>query len=212
MLKRKQTNDGLDGARGAKGMPHYALGRAQRHTIEQGADCLAFGCIVESRGLTMRIDVINLGGGNLRALKSPLHCLSRSDARWLRLCDVKVVCGNTVTDDFRENRRTALASEVEIFQGRTAAPSPSTMPDRWRSKGGISPALRLEANQSRRKPFPRERRNRRLTPVGNDRSARIQMRDRSHLSPTRRRSRSRDTALKIQKLSARRSPAFAPGN
>ncbi len=26
MLKRKQTNDGLDGARGAKGMTHHAFG------------------------------------------------------------------------------------------------------------------------------------------------------------------------------------------
>jgi hypothetical protein len=31
---------------------------------------------------------------------------------------MKVVGGNAVTDDFGENRRTALASEVEIFQGQ----------------------------------------------------------------------------------------------
>ena len=65
----------------------------------------------------MCIDVIDLGRGDLRALESSLHCLSRSDARWLRLCNVKVVGGNPVTDDFGENRRPALASEVEIFQG-----------------------------------------------------------------------------------------------
>ena len=73
---------------------------------------------LKHRGCSMRVDVIDVGRGDVRALKSPLHCLSRSDAGWLRLCDVKVVGGNTVADDFRENRRTALASEVEIFQGQ----------------------------------------------------------------------------------------------
>src|SRR4029453_5948026 len=49
-------------------------------------------------------------------------------------------------------------------------------------------------------------------PVDNDQSARIQTRDRPHLSRMRRRSRSRDTALKFKKLYAHRSPAFAQGN
>src|SRR5262249_1896646 len=66
----------------------------------------------------MRINVININRGDMRALKSPLHCLSRSDAGWLRLGDVKIVGGNAVTDDFGENRCAALASEVEIFQSQ----------------------------------------------------------------------------------------------
>src|SRR4029450_5828876 len=82
------------------------------------ADCLALGRIIEGRGRSMRIYVIDVGLGNMRALESPLHCLSRSDAGWLRLCDVKVVGGNSVTDDFGEKRRSALASEVEVFQGQ----------------------------------------------------------------------------------------------
>ena len=73
---------------------------------------------LKDRGCTMRIDVINVGRRDMRAFESSLHCLSRSDARWLRLRDVKVVGGNAVTDDFGENRRTTLASKVEIFQGQ----------------------------------------------------------------------------------------------
>ena len=61
----------------------------------------------------MRINVINVGRRDVRALERPLHCLSRSDPRWLRLCDVKVIGGNTVTDDLGKNRRAALASKVE---------------------------------------------------------------------------------------------------
>src|SRR6188472_3044433 len=68
----------------------------------------------------MRINVINIGCGDVRALKSSLHCLSRSDARWLRLRDVKVVCGNAVTDNFGENRRAARPSGVKVFQGQNS--------------------------------------------------------------------------------------------
>src|SRR5215831_12932508 len=99
-------------------MTQRGSGLTNRHAIQQPADCLALGCIVEQRGCTMRIDVINVGRGNLRALKSSRHRLSRSDARWFRLRDMKVVGGNTVTDDFGEDRSPALASEVEIFQGQ----------------------------------------------------------------------------------------------
>src|SRR5215472_5507218 len=99
-------------------MTHHAFSRAYRHAIKQGADCLALRCVIEHRGCSMRINVIDVGRGNLSALERLLHRLPRSDAGWLRLCDVKVVGGNAVTDDFGENMRAALASEAEIFQGQ----------------------------------------------------------------------------------------------
>ena len=63
----------------------------------------------------MRIDVIDAGRGDVRALQSSLHRLSRTAAGGLRLCDVKIVRGNAIANDFRKHRRAPASRQLEIF-------------------------------------------------------------------------------------------------
>ena len=73
---------------------------------QEGPDRLSFRGVVEHRGGAVGVDVVDVGGREIRALKarpSPgaLRC------RMVRLGDVKVVGGEPVTDDFREKARRA---------------------------------------------------------------------------------------------------------
>ena len=134
----------------------------------------------------MRINVIDGSGRNIRALESPLHRLSRPYSRRLRLRDAEVICGNTVTHDFRQNRRAALAGEARGFPGpklRRLHRAP------YRNDGDqmdcIFPALKLEANQSPGMPSRPAHPVCPLIPVGNDRTPHP-TRARPHLSRKRR--------------------------
>src|SRR5205823_6784937 len=116
MAESQQRDDGFDCARGTERMTHHALGRTHGHAIKQLANRFPFGCIVKYRGRSVCVDVIDFVCRNLRALESSFHRLSRSNTGRIRLCDVKIIRGNPVADNFCEDGRAPLSSELKILQ------------------------------------------------------------------------------------------------
>src|SRR5881398_1639250 len=102
-------------------MAHHALGRTHGHAIKQLADGLPFSCIIKYRCSSVCVDVIDLICRNLRALKSPFHRLLRSNTGRIRLRDVKIICRDSVADNFCEDRRAPLSSELKIFQRKNGS-------------------------------------------------------------------------------------------
>src|SRR5438093_148853 len=97
-------------------MTHHALGGAHWNAIKQSVDRLSLGGVVKQRGCAVGIDVIDFVLCNVRALNSPLHRLPRPDTGRIRLCDMKIIRRNSVTDDFCQNRCTTSLGAVEVFQ------------------------------------------------------------------------------------------------
>src|SRR6266536_5033878 len=113
-------------------MAHHAFGRTHRDSTEQLANCFALGCVVERSSRSMCVDVIDRVGRKPRARESPLHCLPRSTSGRIRLREMEVIGRNAVADYFCEDRYTARASGLEIFQsenrGTFSEDHPGAMP------------------------------------------------------------------------------------
>src|ERR1051325_5565932 len=98
-------------------MAHHALGGTDRGlTPEKLSNSFAFRCVVEGSRRSMSIDVIDCRRLKVRTLERSLHGLSRSNPRRMRLGQMMIICRDTVTDNFSENRRSPFLRGCKIFQ------------------------------------------------------------------------------------------------
>src|ERR1044071_5848085 len=59
---------------------------------------------------------------NIVAVPCSLHRLSWPDPGGVRLRDVKIIRGNSIADNFCQDRRVTLSGELQIFQGENSCP------------------------------------------------------------------------------------------